>query len=334
MRSTATISLKRLIGTAVLGVACLTAVPTYANEAKAYPAGPVSLVIPFPPGGAVDQAGRAIANSLSKVWDESVVVMTKAGAGGGVGMQSVAASKPDGYTLLAAHPSMLTIPESDKLFDRKTAYDRSSFEPLALMVADPTVIVVKADSPWKTYDDFVKDAKANPGKYTYSSSGAYSALHLPIEMLSQSADMKLHHVPYKGGGPALLALLQGSVDVTAGVPGVVTPHIKSGALRALTITGEKRHQLLPDVPTSIELGYKDVEFYLWVGLFAPRDVSPDTVDAIREGVAKAVKDPAFVSIMENAGTPIDYRDGPDFKRFLDNDHARIRKAIQTIGKVD
>src|SRR5690606_4123688 len=124
------------------------------------------------------------------------------------------------------HPSLLTIPEADRLYGRTSRFDLSSFSPLALLVADPTILVVKADSPWKTYEDLVSYAKTHEDQVTYSSSGAYSALHLPIEMLSTASEIKMRHIPYQGGGPALMAVLSGEVDVTAGVPAVVAPRIK------------------------------------------------------------------------------------------------------------
>lgn len=303
-------------------------------SANAYPERALNLIVPFPPGGAVDQAGRAISDALSTVWSEPVVVQTKAGAGGGLGMASVAQAQPDGYTLLAAHPSLLTIPEADKLYDRTSRFSLSSFTPLALLVADPTILVVKADAPWQTYEELVNDAKQRPDSITYSSSGAYGALHIPIEMLSEESGIKLRHIPYQGGGPALLAVLSGQVDVTAGVPAVVAPRIKSGELRALISTGAKRHPLLPSVPTAIEKNHENVEFYLWVGLFAPKDTDDAVADAIRAGIGQAVKHPKFITVMENIGSPVDYRDGDDFKAFLQSDYSRIESAIQRIGKVD
>ena len=187
---------------------------------------------------------------------------------------------------------------------------------------------------WKTAQDFVADAKKRPDAITYSSSGAYSALHLPMEMFANSAGIKLRHVPFSGGGPALTAVMGGVVDISTGVPAVVAPHIKAGKFRALMVTGTKRHPLLPDVPTAIELGYKDVEFYLWVGLFGPAKMDDDLVKKIRQGIAKAVVEPKFVDHMTQAGAPIDYRDAPAFNSFLNKDSERINDAIKHIGKVD
>jgi tripartite-type tricarboxylate transporter receptor subunit TctC len=299
-----------------------------------FPSKPVNLVVPFPPGGAVDQAGRSIGQALSKIWKQAVVINTRPGAGGGVGMAAVAGAAPDGYTLLTTHPALLSVPEADRMFGRTPTFDRASFAPLALMVADPLVLVVKADAPWKTYEDFIADAKRNPDSIAYASSGAYSAVHLPFEMLAHAAGVKLRHISYSGGGPALTAVLGGHVAMTAGVPAVLAPQIKAGVLRALVNTGAKRHPLLPDVPTAIELGYKDVEFYLWVGLFAPVKTPDALVQGIRRDIGRAMQEPEFVQNMAKLGAPIDYRDGPAFVEFLNKDADRINAAIRRIGKVD
>lgn len=300
-----------------------------------FPAKPVNLIVPFPPGGAVDQAGRSIAQSLSKLWKQPVLIQSRPGAGGAIGMASVANAPADGYTLLATHPAILAVPEADRMFGRTPTSERSSFTPLALLVADPLVVVVKADAPWKTYKDFVADARQRPDLITYASSGAYSAVHLPYEMLAHAAGgIKLRHISYSGGGPALIALLGGHVSTTAGAPAVLAQHIKSGALRALVLTGAKRHPLLPDVPTAIELGYKDVEFYLWVGLFAQVKTPDSIVQSIRRDIRRAIQEPEFAQTMAKLDAPIDYRDGPAFSDFLNQDAERISAAIKRIGKVD
>lgn len=299
-----------------------------------FPAKPVQLIVPFPPGGAVDQAGRAIVQGLTKVWKQPVVILNRGGAGGGIGMAAGANANPDGYTLLAAHPAILSIPEAERQFGRKPPFERSSFTPLALLVADPLVVMVKADSPWKTYKDFVADARQRPDTISYGSSGAYSAVHLPYEMLAHAAGLKLRHVPYSGGGPALTALLGGHVHTTAGAPAVLAPHVKAGTLRAIVNTGSKRHPLLPDVPTAMELGYKTAEFYLWVGLFAPAKVPPALVEKIRGDIARAIKEPEFAEAMAKLGAPIDHRDGPAFVDFLNRDSERISTAIKRIGRVE
>ena len=300
-----------------------------------YPNKPINLIVPFPPGGAADQPSRLISQALFNVWQQPTVVLTKPGAGGAIGAAFVANSNPDGYTLLATNPSMIIVPEADKMFGRQATFDMNNFVPLALLVADPIVLVVKSDSPWKTYKDLIADAKAKPGEITYGSSGAYSASHIPIEMLANAANIKLRHIPFAGGGPAILAVLGGHIATTASSPTAVVNQIKSGALRALVVTGNKRLASLPDVPTAIELGFKDAEFYLWIGLFAPNKTPDSIVQTIRSDLQKAItQDNGFIQNMQKLGATTDYRDGPAFNDFLQKDAERIKSTMQKIGKVD
>jgi tripartite-type tricarboxylate transporter receptor subunit TctC len=202
-------------------------------------------------------------------------------------------------------------------------------------VADPVVLVVKADAPWKTYQEFVADARANPDKITYGSSGAYSASHLPIEMLAHAAGMKLRHISYSGGGPAIQAVLGGHIGVTASSPSAISAHIKAGTLRALVGTGAKRITSLPDVPSAVELGYKDAEFYIWIGLFAPANTPDAVVQTLRADIQKAVTmDNGFVQSMTKLGAVPDYRPAAAFDEFLNKDAERIKATLHRIGKVD
>ena len=314
---------------------CLLAVMYGTSFAQSdFPNRLINLVSPYPPGGAVDQAARSIAQSLFKVWNQAVVVNTKPGAGGAIGIQAVANATPDGYTLLVTAPALLSVPESDRLFGKTPSFDRSQFTPLALLSADPVLLVVKADAPWKTFEEFVAYAKKNPDKVPYSSSGNYSNIHLPMEIITQAAGIKLLHIPYSGGGPALTAVLGGQVVMTAGVPGVVVPQVKAGTMRALLTTGAKRHPQFPDVPTALELGYKNAEFYLWAGLFAPAKTPEPIVLKIRKDIARAVQDSEYVQGSEKMGVLIEYRDGKDFDDFLNKDQERLSNTIKRIGKIE
>jgi tripartite-type tricarboxylate transporter receptor subunit TctC len=314
---------------------CLLAVMYGTSFAQSdFPNRLINLVCPYPPGGAVDQAARSIAQSLFKVWNQAVVVNTKPGAGGAIGMQAVANASPDGYTLLVTAPALLSVPESDRLFGKTPSFERSQFTPLALLSADPVLFVVKADAPWKTFEEFVAYAKKNSDKVAYSSSGNYSNIHLPMEMVAQAAGVKLLHIPYSGGGPALTAVLGGQVAMTAGVPGTVVPQVKAGTMRALLTTGAKRHPQFPDVPTALELGYKNAEFYLWAGLFAPAKTPDQIVLKIRKDISRAVQDGEYLQSSEKMGVLVDYRDGKDFDDFLNKDQERISNTIKRIGKIE
>ena len=321
-----------LAAIAILGIGIIGPVTSLA--ADAYPTRPIQVIVPFPPGGVADLVGRPFTAALEKLLKQPVVVVNKTGAGGAVGMQALAASKPDGYTLMVALSSISVMPEVDVMFGRPPVYKLSDFAPIALLSADPTVLVVPAKAPWKTVADFVADAKKRPNEIKYASSGVYGTMHVAMEMFAHSAGIKLRHIPTGGGGPALNALLGGHVDAISGGPNVSIPHIKAGTLRVLAGWGDKRIPALPDIPTLKELGYKDVEFYIWSGFFAPAATPEPIIKVLREATAKAVQSTEFKSAMEKMATPIDYLDAPEFKKFWDKDADRLIKAVRNIGKVE
>ena len=301
---------------------------------EAYPTRPIQVIVPFPPGGVADLVGRPFAVALEKELKQPVVIVNKTGAGGAVGMQAAAVAKPDGYNLMVALSSISVMPEVDALFGRPATYKLKDFAPIALLSADPTILVVKASAPWKTVADFVADAKKRPNEIKYASSGVYGTMHVAMEMLAHSAGIKLRHIPTGGGGPALNALLGGHVDAISGGPNVSIPHIKAGTLKALGGWGEKRLAGLPDLPTLQELGYKDVVFYIWSGFFAPAATPAPVIKKLREATAKAVQAPDFKAAMVKMETPIAYLDAPEFQKFWDEDAARLAKAVKNIGKVE
>jgi tripartite-type tricarboxylate transporter receptor subunit TctC len=226
------------------------------------------------------------------------------------------------------------MPEVDKLFGRPQTYKREDFVPIALLNADPTVLAIRKEAPWKSVADFVADAKKRPGEIKYSSSGMYGTLHVAMEMFAHAAGIKLRHIPTQGGGPALTALLGGHVDAFAVGPSVIASQLKAGTVRVLACWGAKRLASMPDIPTFIELGYKDVEFYIWAGLFAPKATPPEIVKILREATKKAAHSAEFKNAMDKLNTPIYYLDGPDFQKFWDEDAARLARAIRNIGKVE
>ena len=299
-----------------------------------YPSRPITLVAPFPPGGVADLTARPVAAALEKVLKNPVGVVNKTGAAGAVGMQHVATSKPDGYTLLLALSSISIIPEADKLFGRPPAFTVDQFAPIALVSADPTVLVVRAESPWKTAKEFIDDAKKRPGQISYSSSGVYGTLHMAMELLSHAAGVKLRHVPHNGAGPALNAILGGHVDALASGPAVVLPHIKAGKLRALAGWGDKRVAALPDVPTFRELGYPDAEFYIWAGVFAPKGTPEPVLTKLREALRTAVADSEFKAAMDKLETPIVFKQGPEFEAFFQADARRLADGVKKVGRIE
>ena len=321
----------------VLAAACIIVamVAGQALAADSYPNRPIQVIVPFPPGGVADLVARPFATAMEKQLKQPVVVVNKTGAGGAVGMQALAVSKPDGYSLMVALSSISVMPEVDVMFNRPPVYKLTDFAPIALLSSDPTVLVVSSKAPWKNVADFVADAKKRPGEIKYSSSGVYGTMHVAMEMFAHEAGIKLRHIPTGGGGPALTALLGGHVDALAGGPNVSIAQIKAGAVKVLAGWGDKRlpAPALADVPTFKELGYKDVEFYIWSGFFAPAATPEPILKALREATAKAVQSPEFKSAMEKMQTPIAYLDAPDFKKFWDNDANRLIKSVRNIGKV-
>jgi len=294
---------------------------------------PISMVVAFPPGGVADLTARPMAVVLERILKQKVLVENRAGAGGAVGNAYVAKARPDGYTLLMALSSVSILPEADKVNGKVPGYTLDQLIPVALVSADPTVLVVRAEAPYRSVKDLVDAAKANPGKINYASSGYYSALHTPMEMFSIATGAKMFHIPYQGGGPAVTAILGGQVDALASGPGPVVQHIKAGKLRALASWGDKRHPALPDVPTLKELGI-DNEFYIWAGLFAPAGTPEPVVRQLRDAVRQAVADPQFRQVMESSGQPIQYLDQAEFRTFFDKDAKKMADVVRQIGKVE
>ena len=315
-------------------VAVLLFVLSAAAGAQDYPTKPITMIVPFPPGGVADIVGRPLAAAMEKTLKQPVIVVNRAGAGGAVGMTAAAKSAPDGYTVLTTLSSISIFPVSDPLNGKPAPYELSDFAPIALLTADPTILVVRADGPYKTIKEFIAYAKANPGKINYSSSGVYGTLHVAMEMFANAAGIELFHVPYQGGGPALQALLGGQVQALASGPSPAAAQMKAGKVLALAGWGDRRVSVLPEVPTFKELGFKDVEFYIWSGLVVPAGTPQAAQRKLREAVRAAVKDDTFAGAMTKVGSPVTYLDAPEFKKFWDADAARLKVALQKIGKVE
>jgi len=298
-----------------------------------YPARNITMVVPFPPGGVADITGRPLAEAMTRILKQNVIVENKSGAGGGLGMQYVARAKPDGYTILMALSSISIIPEADKVLGRDPMYQLSQLVPIARFTADPTVLAVRADSPYKSVADLVAAAKKSPGTIAYGSSGNYGTMHVPMEMLDEVAGVKMLHVPFTGAGPAIVALLGGQVQALATGPSTVTSHVKAGKIRVLATWGDSRHPAFPDVPTLKELGY-DAQFSQWTGLFVPAGTPEPVVAKLREASKAAVNDPTFQAVMAKVETPIQYLDQPQFRTFWDADAKKLAGVVQKIGRVE
>ena len=248
-------------------------------------------------------------------------------------MSYVAKSKADGYVVLLALSSISIIPEADKILGRDPMFTLNQLVPIARFTADPTVLAVRADSPWKSAKDMVEAAKKAPGAVPYGSSGNYGTMHVPMEMLAASANVKMLHVPYTGAGPAVVALLGGSVDALSTGPSSVMGQVKAGKVRVLASWGDARLAALPDVPTLKELGY-DAQFSQWTGLFVPAGTPPDVIAKLREAAKAAVNDETFKGALARVDTPIQYLDAPQFQVFWDADSRKLADAVKKIGKVE
>ncbi len=280
-----------------------------------------------------DTITRPLDAALEAVFKQPVVLENKAGAAGAVGAQFVAAAKPDGYTLLTHIVSISGFAAVDKLFGRTPKFTNADFIPIARVVADPIVMIANKDLPYKTQKDLVADAKANPDKLLYSSSGLYGASHIPTVLFAKSAgDLQMRHLPTNGGGPAVTAVLGGNVNFFLSPTSIALPHIRAGKVNALAVSSAKRIKSLPDVPTFKEQGY-DLEYYFWVGLFAPKGTPAPIINTLREGVNKAAHSKQFLDTLDNLGQELAYMDQPEFTTFWAADAKRQEDAINAIGRV-
>jgi tripartite-type tricarboxylate transporter receptor subunit TctC len=297
------------------------------------PSHAITMVSPFPPGGVSDTITRPLDAALEKVLKQPVVLENKTGAAGAVGAQYVAAAKPDGYTLLTHIVSISGFEAVDKLFGRTPKFTNASFVPIARIIADPIVMIINAELPYKTLKDLVADAKANPDKVIYSSSGLYGASHIPTALFAKAAgDLKMRHLPTNGGGPAVTAVLGGNVNFFMSPTSIALSQIKAGKVRPLAVSSAQRVKALPDVPTFKELGY-DLEYYFWVGIFAPKGTPETAIKVLRDGLDKAAHAKEFVDTIASLGQELAYMDQPEFAKFWAADAKRQEDAINSIGRV-
>ena len=317
-------SVARILGVALLAASSL----AWAQ----YPDKPVTMIVPFPPGGVADTVARPVAEAMSRDLKQPVVIENKPGAGGGIGMAQAAKAKPDGYTILLSLASLTVLPEADKILGRAPMYQIDQLKPIARFTADPTVFAVRAEAPWKTLADFIADARAHPGKFTFGSSGNYGTMHVPMEMLAGAAGVKLTHVPYTGAGPAIVGLLGGQVDALATGPATVVQQIKAGKVRALAQWGNERLVALPDVPSLKETG-NNVEYAQWAGLFVPAGTPDPVIQRLREAARAAAMDERVKQVLLTAGSPVQYLDAPEFQRYVDADATKMADVVKQIGKV-
>ena len=299
----------------------------------AWPTRSITMIVPFPPGGLADLVARPVAEAMSRELGQPVIIENKAGAGGGIGMGIAAKAKPDGYTVLLALSSLTVIPEADLVLGRAPMYVLPDLRPIARFTADPTVLAVRADSPWKTAQQFVDDARKRPGAINYGSSGNYGTMHVPMEILAQNAGVKMTHVPFTGAGPAVVALLGGQIDAVSSGPATVLQHVKAGKLRVLAHWGTGPLSALPEVGSLKDAGY-DASYAQWSGLFIPKDTPEPIAQRLRAAAKAAAQDSKVKEIILNAGSPVQYLDAPEFEKYVQADAQRMAAVVKRMGKVE
>ncbi|KJA11277.1 ABC transporter substrate-binding protein [Acidovorax temperans] len=275
-----------------------------ATAQSAYPSKTVTMVVPTAAGGTTDLSARMLAQALGPVLGQTVVVDNKGGGNGNIAASIVKRAEADGYTLLMQYSGYHVISPH---ITKQKQWDQGDFQPVANIISAPQIIVVRADLPVKTLPELIAYAKANPGKLNYASSGNGSLQHVTGAMLEQQGGIKMVHVPYKGTGPALQDLLGGQVDLTFGTAPPFMPHIASGKLRVLAVTGKQRLPSLPDVPTTAEAGYPKVDATSWFAVFAPAGVSKAVVDKLTADIRTVVQNPTFQQKAQEQGATADYQ---------------------------
>ncbi|MBC9903315.1 MULTISPECIES: tripartite tricarboxylate transporter substrate binding protein [Achromobacter] len=293
-----------------------------------WPAKQIKLVVPFPAGGSTDSVGRLLAAELSKELGQTVVVENKGGANGNIGSDMVAKAEPDGYTLLLSGVGSNAI--SYAVY-QNMPYRDSDFAHISLLATGPNVLVANNDFPGKTFAEFIKLARENPGKYTHASSGSGSSGHLAMEMLKQDAKIDLVHVPYKGGAAAITDMIGGRVQVMFLNQDTLLPQVTSGKLRALAVASAKRNPAYPDTPTVAESGYPGFSAESWFGLSAPAKTPPAVIQRLNQATVKALSSPEIRQKLESVGFVVVADDPKSFSAFVDNEIAKWGKAAKASG---
>lgn len=312
----------------------LVAVATIALAATAhaqapYPDRPIRIIVPYPPGGITDIVGRSIADRMSRELGQPVIVENKAGAGGSIGASEAARSKPDGYTLfIGTSATNGTNPSTMAQLNYDAAKD---FAPVALIAAAPLMIIISPEVPAKTLGDFIAYAKANPGKVSYATTGTGGSVHLTTELFAMQTGIKMTHVPYRGSSPALADLMGGHVEVMFDNVPSAAPLAQSGKVRALAVTGEKRSELAPDVPTVSETAIPGFDSASWIGLYAPAGTPRSVIDALNNAVNRGLKDDTLLAIFGKAGLSPNGGTPEDLAKHQGTEIAKWAKVVKAIG---
>jgi tripartite-type tricarboxylate transporter receptor subunit TctC len=297
-----------------------------------FPARAITLICPVAPGGILDIQLRAFAAVAEKQLGKPVVVLNKPGGSGALGTTALLEAKPDGYTIGLGWSSQTAMMIQDIVGGRKPPFTIDDFAILGQLTNSPPIFNVKYDSRWKTMKELIEDVKAHPNAYSYPGSGIYSMAHLPHLVMAKELGLKMHFVPTRGGGDAMNLILGGHVSFGVGYPGHVLPLIRAKQIRPLVQFGEKRVKNFEDVPTFGDLGFKNVTYYAWVGLVAPKNTPSPILERLQKLVKDVAYDPAFVSIIENAGDQVDYADAETLRRAWQKEYDQLYPLIEAVEK--
>ncbi|MBA3253137.1 MAG: tripartite tricarboxylate transporter substrate binding protein [Pseudomonadota bacterium] len=320
--------LHRLTALAAIA-AVFTVVHVDVARAQSYPNKPLRIMVPFPPGGSTDVMARSLAVELTKSLGQPVVVENKAGANGNIGSAEVAKAAPDGYTLLLAGVGTNAINHS--LYPTMPYDSLKDFEHITLLAEGPNVLIVNPNFPVKSVPELIAMAKAQPGKLNFGSNGNGSSGRLAMEMLRQATGMDMVHVPYKGGGPAMQALLAGEVPMLFTNQDAALPQVKAGKVRAIGVASEKRNPAYPDVPTVAEQGITGFSAVSWFGLSAPAKTPPEIVKRLHAEAVKAINQPEFRARLEGNGFVVVGSTPEQFRTFVTSENAKWGKAVKASG---
>jgi tripartite-type tricarboxylate transporter receptor subunit TctC len=291
-----------------------------------FPEKEVQIIIPWAAGGATDLIFRALAATTEKYLGKAVVIVNRPGGAGAVGYTECMKSQPDGYTLVSAITPLAILPHQTK-----TAFDYKSFEPVINVVRDPGMFLVKADSPWKTLNEFIDYAKKNPDMITVGNSGAGGGVHLIALAFQQAAGVKFNHIPFAGGGPSVTALLGGHINAVTVSPPEGIQHVKAGKLRIIALFADKRFELFPNVPTVRE---QSIDFVMgqWRGLAAPKGTPPDVIKKLHDAFKKGMEDPVFQKNAKDMVVNLSYLGPDDFGKLMAHDNEFYGKLVKQIKK--